>query len=344
MEQRSGPMRETDIRPADLFDRLLELSRQDIATFFSDPSRFTAAACAACGSDKEAPGGFVKLGFRYVPCAACGSLYVSPRPTPKAYARYYAESAANRFVASQFYREIGEERRKRIYKPRAEFVAQLGGTRGQEWSDLLVDVGSGPGIFLEEARATGAFGEVAGIEPSREAAELTRSRGFRIVQQPMEHVDPRELSPTMMTAFEVLEHVLEPVGFLSAIHRVLRPGGLAILTSLTISGFDLQVLWSESKSIYPPHHINFFSVEGMRLLARRCGFEVYDLSTPGQLDLDIVRNALRENPSLHVPRFVTYLLEHRDDASHQAFQAFLQQACLSSHMRVVLRKPGPSLT
>lgn len=332
----SAPMRETDIRPADLFRRFLDLSREDIATFFSDPSCFHPVPCPGCGAEMIAES-FVKLEFRYVLCAGCGSLYVSPRPILDFYRRYYAGSAANQFLANHFYRESAPVRRERIYRPRAAFVAELV-SRDPSLRNLFVDVGSGAGIFLDEIQATGCFNEVAGIEPVEEAAAQSRARGLRIFHEALEDVQPDELSPTVMTAFEVLEHVLDPHAFLMAINRVLRPNGLCILTTLTISGFDLQVLWKDSKSIYPPHHINFLSLEGIHALAQRCGFAMVDLSTPGQLDVDIVRNALLEDPSLPVPRFVSYLLRNRDESVLGAFQNFLQVSGLSSHMRCVLRK------
>jgi Tfp pilus assembly protein FimV len=60
--------------------------------------------------------------------------------------------------------------------------------------------------------------------------------------------------------------------------------------------------------------------------------------TPGQLDLDIVRNALREKPELVDNRFVRDLALHADDDTRTAFQGFLASNGLSSHMWIVARR------
>jgi len=64
-----------------------------------------------------------------------------------------------------------------------------------------------------------------------------------------------------------------------------------------------------------------------------------ELSTPGQLDVELVQHALQADPSISVPGFVRYLLHERDALAHADFQAFLQKHRLSSHVRVAAKKP-----
>jgi hypothetical protein len=63
-----------------------------------------------------------------------------------------------------------------------------------------------------------------------------------------------------------------------------------------------------------------------------------EYSTPGLLDLDIVRNAIERDKKLDVPRFIKTLLEKGDDKLYRDFQEFLQTNRLSSFVRVLLRK------
>jgi SAM-dependent methyltransferase len=330
-------MKEHEIRPASLFDQLLASSREDIATFFSDVSIFMPVPCPACGADQPVES-IEKLGFHYVSCGSCGSLYVSPRPPEDLYDRFLVNSKANEFFSSHFYKETSLTRREKIYRPRAELCAALTRRFASGTGAYLVDIGSGFGIFLEEVRETGAFTEVGGIEPVHSLAEDSRRRGFPIIEKTMETVQPDEIEPSFMTAFEVVEHLLAPDVFLRAIHRVLRPGGVIFFTTLTISGFDLQVLWENSKTIYPPQHLNFMSIEGLQILMERCGFEQIEIETPGELDVDIVRNMSLADPSLELSRFVKTLV-NADEITRQDFQTFLKTHRLSSHVRCVARKP-----
>ena len=68
------------------------------------------------------------------------------------------------------------------------------------------------------------------------------------------------------------------------------------------------------------------------------GFAIRELSTPGQLDLDIVKNAMKDNSNLEVPDFVKYIIGKRDNKTHQSFKEFLQKHRLSSFTRIVLQK------
>ncbi len=329
-------MKESEIRPTDLFNQYLELSNKDVQTFFSDQSKFTAVPCTACGSLEHKPG-MEKQGFKYVSCKTCGSLYVSPRATVEMMDKYYRDGESVKFWGTDFFKQTAEARRQKMFKPRAELVNEWAQRFGMGSSDEFVDVGSGYGIFLDEISSLKRFGKVSGIEPAPNLATICREMGFRVIEKIVERVDPGEIQASFASAFEVLEHVHDPVAFLSGVHRTLKPGGFLLLTTLTITGFDMQVLWERSKSVEPPHHINLMSVDGISQLFARAGFEVVELTTPGQLDVDIVRNIVMENPDIELPRLVQQLVFDVSDDTREAFQQFLQANNLSSHIRVIAR-------
>lgn len=110
---------------------------------------------------------------------------------------------------------------------------------------------------------------------------------------------------------------------------------MCFLSKLCVDGFDIQTLWRDSKSISPPHHLNFVSIEGFQKLFDRAGMEIIDISTPGKLDLNIVGNYLKEHSktsetSLFGSRFIERLNGHPELATK--FQTFLADNLLSSHV------------
>lgn len=328
-------MKESEIRPQKLFNQYLTLARKDNDRFFSDPSQFVEVACPGCGSEDCEPG-LVKLKFRYMLCSKCGSLYLSPRPSVEMYELYYQEAESVKFWSSHFFKETAEARRQKIFIPRAHLVekwAKKTETKSKG-NGLFVDIGSGYTIFLQEIQRLGIFTKIMGIEPEANLAQVGRDHGFIILEKKLETIDDGEINADFATAFEVLEHVFNPLDFMSAARRILRPGGLLMFTTLVVSGFDIQVLWEYSKSIYPPHHINLLSTQGMRDLVARSGLQLIDLCTPGELDVDIVRNIQRENPEIQLPRFVTSIINAPDDVRTR-FQNFLKTNELSSHVRVI---------
>lgn len=330
-------MKEFEIRPQKLFDEYLEISKRDVERFFSKHELFIEVSCPACRSMRTRLA-FEKQTFAYRTCEECLTLFVSPRPTENMIASYYKTSASSKFWAERFFPETAEARRQKIFYPRAILIKELF-TRFKVPAPVsLADVGAGFGIFLEEIKKTGVFSEIFAIEPSADLATCCRNKGFKIIEKSIEHIKENELQVSVACSFEVLEHLFDPEIFIMSMKKILKPGGLMIFTTLTVSGLDLQVLWNNSKSISPPHHINFLSVEGLKILLKRCGLEEIEISTPGKLDVDIIRNAMVEMPDLTVPRFIEYIIKNRNSETLEQLQEFLQNNNLSSHARVVARK------
>lgn len=331
-------MREHDIRPKALLDEFFTRLKRDADRLARRRHEFVAVRCPMCGGD-DVRAAFEKDGFPYADCGVCGSLFASPRPTAAALAEYAASSEAVEFWSSQFYRQTAVARREQMFRPRAALVADLVARGVVASSDRFADVGAGYGLFLQEVQALDTFRELVGIEPDARLAATCREAGFAVIEQPVEDIPGGTVEADLAAAFEVLEHVFDPLAFLRACGQILKPGGVLLFTTLTVSGFDLQVLWDQARSITPPQHLNFASVAGMERLIARAGLEVIAVTTPGRLDVDIVRNRLASEPSLEVPRFAR-AIAGAEESTRYAFQQFLSQHRLSSHIQCLARKPA----
>lgn len=327
-------MKEYDIRPKAVFDGFLATVQEEAERLFSDRSAFVTIPCPACDSARVTEQ-FTKIGFQYSLCADCGSLYVSPRPPAEMFSRFYRDSKSVDYFATTFYRQTEEARRERMFRPRAAFVAET--ARRLDAAEALADIGAGYGTFLEEAGKTGAFGRLIAIEPAAPLAAVCREKGLDVLEMPVEQAAQDGPHASFSTCFEVFEHVHDPLGFVRAMAGVVRPGGAILFTTLTISGFDLQELWEQSKSIMPPNHINLFSTAGLERVVERAGLELVEIATPGQLDVDIVANMIKDTPGTRVSRFACEIAAAPDD-TRAAFQQFLQAHRLSSHVRVIARR------
>ena len=328
-------MKEQDIRPAEIFEKYLELSRADAVTRFGDRSAWAAVPCPGCGHG-EATESFVKDGFTYVECAACGSLFTSPRPSSKALEAFYGDSPSATYWAEVFFPASVAARREHIFAPRAERILQLMDQR-QHPLGTVIDVGAGYGLFLEEVRKRRPTIRLLAVEPGTRLATICRQAGFETMQEPVERAGAWAGCGDVVTCFEVFEHVYSTISFASSLAALVAPGGYLVLTTLGIDGFDLQVLWEKSKSISPPHHLNFLSCGGFTRLFERAGFSDVEVLTPGRLDVDIVLNASRLDPTVVGSRFLRRLLDS-EQHTRDAFQQFLVDHRLSSHTWVLARR------
>jgi hypothetical protein len=65
---------------------------------------------------------------------------------------------------------------------------------------------------------------------------------------------------------------------------------------------------------------------------------VVELSTPGVLDVELVRQAVAHDPTIQLHPFFRDLLDRCPREAHEDFQEFLQKHRLSSHLRVAAVK------
>lgn len=330
-------MKEEDIRPQDLHEEYLRLSQKDAGTFFSDVSKFQDILCPACSS-KEVKKAFVKDGFGFVTCSQCGTLFQSPRPTIEAFEQFYIESPSSNYWAETFFPRIAEARREYIFRPRVKRISDYC-EENRISHNTVIDVGAGYGIFLDEWRNYHPDDSVKAIEPGAKLAQECRYKNIDTLEVFAEHAKDLHETGDLVTCFEVIEHVHSPVTFIKSLSLLAKSGSHVLVSGLGVDGFDIQVLWDQSKSISPPHHINFMSVKGFKLLFERAGFVDVDILTPGMLDVEIVAKAINTDPDLEQKNRFAVLLSKSDEQTQNDFQEFLQKHHMSSHVWVIARKP-----
>lgn len=325
-------MKEDEIRPRDLHNKYLELSKKDAEKVFSDVD-WQELHCPACRSENHHES-FVKDNFPYHECGDCGSLFQSPRPPLSAFEEFYIDSKSSNFWAEEFFPKVAEIRREKIFAPRAQRVNSLLSERGLT-KGALIDVGAGYGVFLEEVSKSSSLENFKAIEPSKSLAQTCRTKGYEVLEEVLENSQAWHESANAITCFEVIEHVHDPKLFVEGLRKLLLPGGIAIVSGLGVDGFDIQVLWERSKAISPPHHLNFLSVKGLQDLFMSAGFKKVEVQTPGELDVDIIENYFKEfSNDSDVPRFVKKLLEKGPQAKAN-FQKFLKDNQFSSHTWII---------
>lgn len=315
-------MKESEIRPKEILDRYLELSLSDAQKM--DRGAFVDVPCPACRSSSFLIK-FHKNGFEYRQCNDCRSLYGSPRPDEKALQKFYEDGESSSYWAQVFFPAVAESRREKLFRPKAERIATLFGNRIPP-PQTICDVGAGYGIFLEELRRVFPQASFHAIEPGAKLAAVCRSRGFETLEATAEGSSLWQERFDLVISSEVIEHVFSPEAFLRSLFRLAKPGGRVLLTGLGYEGFDILILQEKSKSVFPPHHINFMSVQGFETLCRNVGFRSSEIWTPGQLDVDIVLN------SGAAPEFLNRLAARTGAVDE--LQSLLARHRLSSHIWV----------
>lgn len=328
-------IREEDIRPAGLMADKQKCVEWDRNFLLARRQEWVVVPCPACEADNHRPFG-EKAGFVYVECCQCGTVYTNPRPSQELSHAFYAQSQNYEYWNRHIFPATEATRRANIFAPRAARIVNYCRQYGIEAGTLL-EVGAAFGTFCEEIKTYGLFQRIIAVEPTPDLAATCRERGLETIEMPIEKITESGIAD-VVAAFEVLEHLFAPKGFILQCARLLRPGGLLFVTCPNVRGFDVATLGMLSNT-FDHEHVNYFHPESLAGLVARCGFSVLDVQTPGRLDADLVRKqALAGKVDLAGQPFLRRVLVEEWERLGEPFQDFLATHGLSSHMWLVARK------
>lgn len=167
-------------------------------------------------------------------------------------------------------------------------------------------------------------------------AAACRERGVEVLEARIEDAGASVPAADVLVAFEVIEHLFAPARFIADCSRIVRPGGLLVLSCPNSAGFDIATLGAASLAV-DPEHVNLFTPASLAGLLERHGFEIVSATTPGRLDAEFVREAVLCNDYLEGQPLLRRVLIDEWEALGGPFQSFLAQNGLSSHMYIAAR-------
>lgn len=125
----------------------------------------------------------------------------------------------------------------------------------------VLDVGCGSGAFLSKVKSSNR----TGIELNKSAAAFTRTRGITVVEALVgDHAKDCPHAYDVVTAFQVLEHIADPLPFLRDCLACLKPGGALIVAVPNNDGF--LKFAPDTPLNLPPHHVGHWSPKSLRAL------------------------------------------------------------------------------
>ena len=219
-------------------------------------------ACPLCGA-KESTVLFMKGGFPHQRCAACNMVYVSPAlREERLHSLYQGEDSYTRVLMNETQQQMDRKRfdygldrvEQHVPKPRR-----------------ILDVGCGPGTFLEVARER--EWDVAGIEFNSWCVQRLGELGIEVFDVPIERAQIEPGSFSCVSAWSLIEHVLDPMRLFAEFRRVLSDGGVLMLMVPNIDSLLVRVMHEKAATFCGEMHVNFFSPQTLREALRRSGFE-----------------------------------------------------------------------
>jgi 2-polyprenyl-3-methyl-5-hydroxy-6-metoxy-1,4-benzoquinol methylase len=221
-------------------------------------------ACRLCGS-RASTRLFEKHGWAFVRCGRCGLVSLDPLPSAAEIAAHHEQSYARGEYAVF---AAADEIRRGIARDRFERARRL--APPGPW----LDVGCSTGAFVATAAERGVDAE--GLEISSVAVARARANGLNVHEGAVEDFVPTRRY-AVITAFDVVEHLREPLAFVRRVGTWLQPDGVLVLAVPNIDSFAARILARHWFYYAPPDHIHYFTPATLRRLLAEGGLDLLDV-------------------------------------------------------------------
>jgi 2-polyprenyl-3-methyl-5-hydroxy-6-metoxy-1,4-benzoquinol methylase len=206
-------------------------------------------------------------------CAACGQLLSAASES-----RYWETMAS--FNAPGFNQPAPREleRRRKVAGRRLQTTARLLGKPPAEIR--LIDIGCSRGQFVDFATRAGFAAE--GVEPALDIAAAARASGLNVRSGLLQEQHYVDAAFDAASLFEVVEHLREPLPLLRECRRILKPGGMLIISTGNAASWTVGAMgarWDYFHIEKDGGHISFFNPQSIAALAHNAGFRVEHIET-----------------------------------------------------------------
>lgn len=264
----------------------------------------SAISCPLCGSQASV---IYDLSFSGVAeCGGCRAQFLYPFPETAEIESIYQDQDYFEGEFATYFGAQSPESLAAVHRDNREILDLIDSRpRG-----CLLDVGCATGIFLEQARDQGW--DVRGVELSKWAADIARTqRGVEVFSGSLEEAGFPDGSFDVVTALDVLEHVATPQALLREIFRILRPGGIAIINTISRDSIIMNIaallhfisigsISSGLERVYGAHHLWYFSRTALTDIINGQGGKIIMIDTR-EYAIDRIANvSLLQRLALHI--------------------------------------------
>ena len=256
--------------------------------------------CRCCGSNRvrlrgRKPGEFLRREFEFHACDDCGFMMVEPFSGFEIYNdAYYRGAGPDPFVDYEAeYHNWRQSDRMLEFDDLASIAATHAAAAPAAASLRLLDFGCGAGGFLKYLRARGDLAgrplDLTGHDVGSYADQLRDKDGFRILDLDALAREP-DATYDIISLIEVIEHLPAPLEPMRLVARLLKPGGLLLLTTGNLESSIARRQGIHYRYCAPEIHVSLFNPRCLAQLYRRVGLEPHSVRYHGAVKFKVLKS------------------------------------------------------
>ena len=309
------------LRSRDFFKNMLEYRKSTMKKFEKAILSSSHFKCPLCGKDKKSS--YLDLGkYKLFQCNTCSLVSPNINFNKLGNQEVYDDPA----YVKDTTREILDtfQYRKNTYAPeRLSYI--LSRVDIKKRNIKLLDVGCGPGYFISYLADLGIY--YKGLEFAEFLVKICKEKGLNVEGNDVS--EEKNNSYNIITLFDVVEHIADPLPFFKILNKKLIKEGRLIAYTPNIHSLSYYLMGSLQNTLLPFQHLCFFDKRSLEYLSKRSGFTLESIEFFG---LDVMDYFFMKE----YQDKVRYLSNLKDFIS--VMQSIVDKQNLSNHLRVVLKK------
>ena len=136
----------------------------------------------------------------------------------------------------------------------------------------ILDVGCGDGKFLKRLADEIPNIELTGLDVSEKSLSNIADERIQTIHGDTSVLEKMDKTYDIVTAFHLIEHIPDPVGFLRDLKNSLNGPASRLYVSNPLSPMHFETHFFDILN-HPPHHLTRWNPDVMKLVGERMGFE-----------------------------------------------------------------------
>ncbi len=280
--------------------------------------------CRLCKSKKKSEFLNWRKKYKLYLCSNCNLVYPNIKIKSEDY--YLNNVYEDISYTKKFKREITsnfEYRKKNFGLERYNYtIKRLKINRNNK----ILDLGCGAGYYLKFLKEK-KF-KTKGLEVANHLVKYcNEEQKLNVCRTSLEEEPNNEYG--LITMFDVLEHLSDPINTFKNINRKLKKNGFCVAYSPNIHSLAYEIMGAKQNTLLPFEHLCFFNKKSLEFLVKKTGFSIYSIDTYGFDIMDFFMFKEFEDKKRYIKNFKDLIFKT---------QSIIDHSGMSNHLRVTFKK------